>query len=41
MWKLTKWYEKTVYVIGWIMVALWAMYLVFILAFTAGGGYNT
>lgn len=40
MWELKKWYQKTAYIIGWISIAIWAIYLVFVLAFIAGGNYN-
>lgn len=40
MWQLNKWYQKVAYVIGWINITFWAAYLVFLLAFTAGGGFN-
>lgn len=25
MWELKKWYQKTVYVIGWVVVGYWAL----------------
>ena len=34
MWKLTKWYEKVVYIIGWIYTVL--MLLAFIVGFVEG-----
>lgn len=35
-WKLDRWYDKAVYVIGWIALVIW------VLAFVAGfvAGYN-
>lgn len=41
MWSLSKWYQKVVYVIGWIVVVIWAIYLLFLLAYTIGGGFNS
>jgi len=34
MWKLEQWYEKVVYVIGWIATILWS--LAFLVVFIEG-----
>lgn len=28
MWVLNKWYEKVVYVIGWVVAIIWILYFI-------------